>query len=257
MFTLDALTLADTSKEKLRDEAAAILALFLERESEFSVHPSVVIDYPDLTDASPSGFLADAAAYVGRRAASMVDNSAATMRIVVLTTYGDIVGPSFAAAGYETVQIDMPAGPDHTAAFVLTPTEPCSDIPTLYIEAVNEDDEKIRPSFVLKLTDMRGQLCGGACGSIHERHGKRYAYLATMTLVSGMPQGSGTAIMAQLMQFLRTQKVGTVHLGTQTAGRFYEKMGFKVDHRLIRNLRVRQENGQQVLGDLVMLRMDT
>lgn len=254
-YTLETLTRADTAKEELHDASAAILALFLERESEFSVHPSVVIDYPDLSDASTSGFLADAPAYVSRLPASLVETASAT-RIVVLTTYGDIVGPSFKASGYETVHIDMPAGPDHTAAFVLDPAESDSDMRTLYIEAVNEADEKIRPSFVLMLTDMRGQLCGGACGSIHDRDGKRYAYLATMTLIPGMPQGSGTAIVEELLRFLRRQEVCTVHLGTQTAGRFYEKMGFKVDHRLIRNLRVRQNNGQEVLGDLVMLRME-
>lgn len=255
MFKLKTLTLADTATEIIHDEAAAIFGLFLEREAEFGVHPSVVIDYPDLTDTSKCGFLADAAAYAANRVESMAETSP-VIRIVVLTTYSDIVRPSFEAAGYAPVRIDMPAGPEHTAAFVLAPNDPCSVIRTLYIEAVNEKDKKIRPSFVLKLTDKSGQLCGGASGSIHERQGKRYAYLATMTLASGMPQGSGTAIVEQLVQFLRYQRVGTVHLGTQTAGRFYEKMGFKVDHRLICNLRVRQKDGQEDPGDLVMLSMD-
>lgn len=254
-YTLEALTLSDCSQEKLRDSAAALCALFAERESEFSVHPSAVIDYPDLANTSTTGFLVDAPAYAARRAAAMC-GSAPAIRIVVLTTYGNIVGPSFEACGYESVHIDMPAGPDHTAAFMLAPACDCSDIRTLYIEAVNEADEKIRPSFVLQLVDMHGQLCGGACGSIHERDGSRFAYLATMTLMSGMPQGSGTAIVEQLIQFLRAQHVRTVHLGTQTAGRFYEKMGFQVEHRLVRNLRIRQNAGQHVLGDLVMLRMD-
>lgn len=255
-FTLEALTLSNSSEERLRDSAAAVSALFLEREREFSVHPSVVVDFPDLADTSATGFLADAPAYVARRLVSM-RGSPSAIRIVVLTTYGDIVGPSFTARGYEMVPIDMPAGPDHTAAFIRDPAHAVCDVRTLYIEAVNEADEKIRPSFVLRLVDMRGQLCGGACGSIHERDGVRYAYLATMTLMSGMPQGSGTAIVEQLMHFLRVQRVRTVHLGTQTAGRFYEKMGFKVEHRLIHNLRVRQDRGQDVFGDLVMLSMDT
>ena len=47
-----------------------------------------------------------------------------------------------------------------------------------------------------------------------------------------------------------------LYLGTQTAGRFYEKAGFKVDHRLVRNLRVRQKGGQAVVGDLVMLSLE-
>ncbi len=253
-FQLNVFTLADTAKETIRDQSAAIFDLLLEREAEFGVHASVVIDYPDLSDTSESGFLADAATYAARRAASVAEGSPVT-RIVVLTTYGDVVRSSFEAAGYDFIAIDMPAGPEHTAAFVLEPSAPCSGGRTLYIEAVNEDDEKIRPSFVLKLSDQSGRLCGGACGSIHERQGKRYAYLATMTLASGMPRGTGAAIVEQLVRFLRDQKVAAVHLGTQTAARFYEKSGFKVEHRLIRNLRIRRKNGQEVLGDLVMLSM--
>ena len=71
-----------------------------------------------------------------------------------------------------------------------------------------------------------------------------------------MPKGSGTAMVAQLVQFLRSQGVQKLHLGTQTAGRFYEKSGFKVDHRLVRNLRVRHKDGQAVVGDLVMLSLE-
>ena len=254
-FKLKASTLADTTAETVHDESTAIFELFLEREAEFGVDPSVVIDYPDLTDTSKSRFLADAAAYVAERANSMADGSAG-VRIVVLTTYSDIVGPSFEAAGYEIVHIDMPAGPENTAAFLLAASAPCPAARTLYIEAVNEQDEKIRPSFVLTLTDRSDRVYGGAYGAIHERDGKRYAYLSTMTLAAGMPQGSGTAMMEQLVQFLRDQGVVTVHLGTQTAGAFYEKLGFKVDHRLIRNLRVRQKDGQEVSGDLVMLSRD-
>lgn len=252
-FELHTFTLDDAAATTLDNESAAIFGLFLTREAEFGVHPSVVIDYPDLSDGAETGFLADAAAYVAHRAQSMADDATA-IRIVVLTTYGDRVGASFKAAGYQTIPIDMPAGPDHTAAFIRDPGGSCAVTRTLYVEAVNEQDEKIRPSFVLKLTDPSGQLRGGACGVIHERRGKRYAYLATMTLAAGMPEGSGTAMVAQLLQFLRDQRVETVHLGTQTAGRFYEKAGFKVEHRLIRNLRVRrQTDGLEVFGDLVML----
>ena len=253
-FHLKMFTIADTATETIRDESAAIFRLFLERETEFGVHPSVVIDYPDLSDSSDSGFLSNAGTYAARRVALIVEGSR-VIRIVVLTTYGDMVRPSLEAAGYDAIAIDMPAGPEHTAAFILEPSTPCSDGRTLYIEAVNEQDEKIRPSFVLKLSDQSGRLCGGACGSIHERNGKRYAYLATMTLAPGMPQGTGTAVVQKLVQFLRDQNVVMVHLGTQTAGKFYQQNGFKVDHSLIRNLRVRCEAGQEVLSDLVMLSM--
>lgn len=255
LYTLQALTLADTAPHTLRDGSAALFKLFVEREAEFKVHPSVVIHYPDVSDTSNSGFLADAAAYVARQAASMVKGGPA-LQTVVLTTYGDRVWESLEAAGYAALRIDMPAGPEHTAAFVLAPSAPCGDVQTLYIEAVNEDDEKIRPSFMLQLTDANGRLCGGACGAIHEREGKRYAYLATMAMASGMPTGSGTALGHQLVQFLRSQGVATVHLGTQTAGRFYTKLGFKVDHVLVRKLRVRHQGGLEIPGDLVMLSMD-
>ena len=253
LFQLQTFTLADTAAETLCAEAGALFELFLQREAEFGVHPSVVVDYPDLCDTSACGFLADSAAYVANRAEQATGAGSEPFQTVVLTTFADRVGPSLEAAGYEHIPIHMPAGPDHTAAFVLNP---CSQGRTLYVEAVNENDEKIRPSFVLKLTGERGELCGGASGCIHEHQGKRYAYLATLALASEMPQGSGTEMVKQLLQFLRSQGVHKLHLGTQTAGRFYEKAGFKVDHRLVRHLRVRQKDGQAVMGDLVMLSLE-
>jgi len=251
-FQLQAFTLGDTDEGTLRTLAAALFALFLEREAEFGFHASVVVDHPESSDSSGTGFLADAAAYASRKAALM-DGGPQGIRIVILTTYSDVVRSGLEAAGYRFIAIDMPAGPEHTAAFILEPRVADRDLRTLYIEAVNEDDEKIRPSFVLRLLDSNGRLCGGACGSIHERAGKRYAYLATMALASGMPTGAGTVLMEQLVQFLRSQRVAMVHLGTQTAADFYEKCGFTVDHRLIRGLRIRSKNGQEVMGDLVML----
>jgi GNAT superfamily N-acetyltransferase len=253
-FQLKLFTLADSTMEMIREQSAAIFELFLKRETEFDVHESVVIDYPDLSEPSTSGFLANAAAYAASRTVLMKDDIAA-IRIVILTTFGNVVRASLEAAGYDFIAIDMPAGPEHTAAFILEPSAGDGKGRTLYIEAVNEDDDKIKPSFALVLTDANGRLCGGACGSIHESQGKRYAYLATMALASALPQGTGTAIMEQLMQFLRSQNVAVVHLGTQTAAKFYEKIGFKVDHRLINKLRVRREDGQEVTGDLVMLSM--
>ena len=46
----DRLTLADLSPQAMQDEAGAIFVLFLQREVEFGVHPSVAIHYPDMTD---------------------------------------------------------------------------------------------------------------------------------------------------------------------------------------------------------------
>lgn len=254
-FLLTTLALADTPQTVLDAEAAKIFALFLEREAEFGVHPAVDIDYPDIADPDQSEFLADAASYLAKRAAEM-SKASLDVRVVVLTTYANIVGASLKSAGYQALPIDMPAGPEHTAAFVHEPSGFCSSRRTLYVEAVNEADEKIRPAFVVKLTNESGQLCAGACGSIHTRQGKRYAYLATFALASSMPAGSGTALAHQLLQFLKNEGVSTVHLGTQTAAKFYEKLGFRVDHRLVRQLRVRENQGQEEFGDLVMLSKD-
>lgn len=80
-FQLKVFTLADAAKETIREQSAAIFDLFLEREAEFSVHGSVEIDYPDLSDFSESGFLADAATYATRRAASMAEGISA-VRVV-------------------------------------------------------------------------------------------------------------------------------------------------------------------------------
>lgn len=252
----DRLTLADTSPQVMQDEAAAIFELFLQREAEFGIHPSVVIHYPDVSDRSDKGFIGDAARYVAAQVDTLASEGRAADRIVVLTTFGDLVGPSLAAAGFRSIPIDMPAGPDHTYAFTLDPATPARSGLTLYVEAVNEADEKIRPAFVLKLTDGKGRLHGGACGSIHERGGRRYAYLATMTTEAEAARGTGTCLAKELLRFLRDQGVSTVHLGTQTAAAFYQKLGFRVVHRLVPGMRTRMAGGREIREDLVMLAMD-
>ena len=48
-----------------------------------------------------------------------------------------------------------------------------------------------------------------------------------------------------------------MHLGTQTAGPFYEQVGFRVTRRLIPELRNRRTaDGRVVPHDLVMMEMD-
>ena len=122
---------------------------------------------------------------------------------------------------------------------------------------MNEADEKIRPGFALTMTDAAGRLCGGASGSLHRRDGRLYAYLATMTVVAGLPPGTGTKLAGAMLDFLRGLGVATVHLGTQTAGPFYEQVGFRVTRRLIPELRNRRTaDGRVVPHDLVMLEMD-
>lgn len=241
------------SRESLDEAATDIFNLFLQREAEFGVHPSVVIHYPDVSDLSTDSFLTDAASYVDRLTHAMIDDCAPAGRRVVLTTYGNLVAPSFKAAGYNVIPIDMPAGPEHTCAFVLGQDTPPTGQRTLYVEAVNEADEKIRPTFVIRFVDEQSNLCAGACGSIHERDGRRYAYLATMTVAPHMEKGTGTKLTGELIRFLREQGVHTVHLGTQTASTFYQQMGFKINHRLVQGMRTHMVNGHEISEDLVML----
>ncbi|RFC66050.1 GNAT family N-acetyltransferase [Fulvimarina endophytica] len=252
---LEILAAPGAARKDLDEAASRVIDLFLQREAEFGVHPSVTIHYPDLKDTSAQSFLADAADHVSRQADEMARNGRPAERIVVLTTYGDVVAPSFQAAGYAIIPIDMPAGPDHTCAFVLGPGEPSEGMRTLYVEAVNEADEKIRPTFILTFKDETGDLLAGACGTIHERDGRRYAYLATLTTSARADKGTGTMLAGELMRFLREAGVCTVHLGTQTAAAFYRKVGFGVDHRLVRGMRTRMVDRCELRDDLVMLSM--
>jgi N-acetylglutamate synthase-like GNAT family acetyltransferase len=255
-FSLSVMTQADTPREKLDSEALAIYQIFAEREREFGFGPNVVVQYPPIGEPQTSSFLTDPAGYIATRVAELQQNRPIS-HIVVLTTYGRQLLVPLSAAGYKCVQIDMPAGPDHTYAFTLDwstqPTTAC----TLYLEAVDEADDKIRPTFVLKLVDSDGRLCGGACGSLHERDGKRFAYLATLTLVPGLPPTTGTRLAEVMFETLRQQDVTTLHLGTQTAGHFYEKLGFRVTHRLVKGLRTRVSgSGKHLSDDLVMMSID-
>ncbi|WP_137113815.1 MULTISPECIES: GNAT family N-acetyltransferase [Mesorhizobium] len=256
VFSLSVMTQADTPREQLDSEAMAIYEIFAEREREFGFSPDVVVEYPPIGESQTGGFLIDPVGYIAARVAEL-QKSRPISQIVVLTTYGQqLLGP-LSAAGYKPVQIDMPAGPDHTYAFTLVrdiqPTNACS----LYLEAVNEADDKIRPTFVLKLIDSNGRLCGGACGSVHERDGKRFAYLSMLTLVPGLPPTTGTRLTEAMIEALRQQGVSTMHLGTQTAGRFYEKLGFRVTHRLVEGLRTRMSgSGKHLSDDLVMMSID-
>ncbi len=252
-FGLGVMTQADTPREQLDSEAMAIYQIFAEREREFGFSPDVVVEYPPTGEPQTSSFLTDPFGYIATRVAELEKNRPIS-QIVVLTTYGQqLLGP-LSAAGYRTVQIDMPAGPDHTYAFILDREIQATGACSLYLEAVNEADDKIRPTFVLKLIDSDGRLCGGACGSVHERDGKRFAYLATLTLAAGLPPATGTRLAEVMFETLRQQDVTALHLGTQTAGRFYEKLGFRVTHRLVKGLRTRvSSSGQHLTDDLVMM----
>ena len=257
IFSIDFLSSDATPRDALDAAAGAIFSLFLEREREFDFNPAVVAEYPDIADPGTSRLLTSPLAYIAERCKALNASGAAITRVAILTTYGERLHSSLGAAGYQVTRIEMPAGPDHTYAFVRSQGTSAEAGRTLYLEAVNEADAKIRPSFVARLTDATGRLCGGACGSVHAHGGVRFAYLATMTTAADLPATTGTQFAGVLLDFLRAQNVKTIHLGTQTAGPFYEKVGFKVVHRLVPALRTRQAgDGRRVAHDLVMMAMD-
>ncbi|MEZ5770239.1 MAG: hypothetical protein R3D61_00925 [Defluviimonas denitrificans] len=246
-FRVEVLCLPDTPRDSLDKAAGALYALFGAREKEFGFGPNVIVDYPQVTGPD-TGFLADPVAHIAARVEAL-GRDGPIARVVLLTTYGDLLLSPLTGAGYRAERIDMPAGPDQTFAFTLYRDSGAGRC--LYLEAVNEADEKIRPSFVIRLLDGTGRLCGGACGAVHGTH----AYLSILTLIPGLPAGTGTTLAREVLAILRGQGVRAVDLGTQTAGRFYEKLGFRVTHRLVRGLRTRvAADGRQIDDDLVMLR---
>ena len=256
-FSIEFLTAARTSRKMLDAEAGAIFSLFLERERAFDFNRAVVTEYPDITDPDTSHFLKNPLEYIAERCFALNENGELVTRVVILTTYGNCLYRTLGVAGYQVSRIEMPAGPDHTCAFILDQAVPDGVGRTLYLEAVNEADQKIRPSFVVRLTDDTGRLCGGACGSVHAQGGVRYAYLTTMAVAAGLPATTGTKFAEVLLDLLRAQSVKTIHLGTQTAGPFYEKIGFRVVHRLVPALRERQtDDGRRIAHDLVMMARD-
>ncbi|MBN8553344.1 MAG: GNAT family N-acetyltransferase [Caulobacterales bacterium] len=250
-LTLRARTSDDTDRAELAAGTVALFDLFLRREHEFGFNPDVVVEYPDLEPGPEAPFLAGVVAYVEGRIAELEASGPPIARVVILTTYGPLVGPALQGAGWDAEHIDMPAGPDGTWTYR---KDLRAEGRTLYIEAVNEADEKLRPDFLLELTDDQGRLRGGAWGAIHDRDGARYAYIATMTLDVGLKPGVGTRLGEALHQTLAEAGVVAAHLGTQTAGPFYERLGFRITHRVLPELRVRTgEDGARVTTDLVMM----
>jgi len=250
-LTLTARTSDAVDRAELGAGAEALFALFLKREPEFGFNPLITVDYPDLSSVDASPFLVDAPAYVVDRIAALEASGEPVGRVVILTTYAEAVNLALDGAGWTGQAIDMPAGPDGTWTWRLDRSDAAR---TLYIEAVNEADPKIRPDFLLELHDAEGALRGGAWGSIHERAGRRYAYVATMTLDAGLAPGVGTRLGQALDETLRAAGVTTVHLGTQTAGPFYERLGYRMTHRVLPELRRRPDGGLGwVSTDLMMM----
>ena len=244
---LTILTRDDRGRNALDEAAAAIFDLFLEREGEFGFGPRIAAEYPDIADPTTSALLADPVGYIARRVAASRDPIA---RVVLLTTYGDRLLSPLAAAGFGDTAVVMPAGPAFTYASLRTRSGAGGR--TLYLEAVDEADPRIDPDFAVELRDGDGGLRGGACGSIDGA----YAYLSIMALDADLPPATGRRLAGALLGHLRGQGVQVVHLGTQTAGPFYAKLGFSTTHTVLSGLRTRRgADGREVATDLQMMEL--
>lgn len=253
-LTVDVLDRDTASQDGLDAAANALFELFLLREKDFDTGDNIFIEYPDMAAEGSDAFRSDPAAYIARRIKALTAGGRAIRSVVVLTTYGDILGPGLRRAGFSAQAIDMPAGPDHTATYRQDLPDAPQDAGLLYVEAVNEADPKIRPAFALLLRDSAGRIVGGACGSLVERAGQRYCYLSTLTVGEGLAPGTGQALGALLITYLRERGVSRIDVGTQTAAPFYEKIGFRIVHTLVPRLRNRPAPGGGVVDhDLAML----
>lgn len=120
----------------------------------------MVVEYPALEDPATSAFLNDPLAVIAACCAALARDGDPVARVIVLTTYADRLEPVLRAAGYLVQPIDMPAGPGPHRR--LDPRFPETGAGrTLYLEAVNEADEKIRPGFALTMRDASGRLRWG------------------------------------------------------------------------------------------------
>ena len=83
------------------------------------------------------------------------------------------------------------------------------------------------------------------------------AYLAIMAVTPDQPAGTGTALAQAMTHHLRQMGVTQINLGTQTAERFYETLGFRLQHRVHPKLRFRETaDGRRIWHDLVMMQLD-
>ena len=251
----------ETHPQWLVDEKKqAIFDLFIQRDqTEFYFSPDKVVHYPEI-DSKNSPFFTDPVSYVQ----ACIDQESAEKQtlidhVIILTTHGHILNQPFIDAGYRAEKIDMPAGPKYTYAFSKlfpdsNPQKYTNAGKTLYIEAVNEHDEKIRPTFSLVIKTENHELCGGVCGSIFEDQQRKYAYIATLVIKKGLEKSTGSALASATWDYLRRQGVSQINLGTQTAAKFYAKQGFSVIHRLVKNLKIRLTNqGKEISNDLVIM----
>lgn len=252
------LDLSNASAQQLIDAQAALFTMLSQREKEFGFNPHIIIEYPN----SIADFLNEPIAYLETCiSAIQTTHNKFIKEIIILTTYGDRLINTLGLHDYVAEKINMPAGPEHTFKFskVLREIHPPSDhlACTLYVEAVNEQDEKIRPTFILNVYDTQGALCGGMSGSIAHIESKKYAYIATVVTHAHAPKLTGSHITQAALMYFKKMGVKQVDLGTQTADRFYEKQGFHISHTILSKLRNRVgKEGHLIHHDLVIMRKE-
>ncbi|WP_270693122.1 MULTISPECIES: GNAT family N-acetyltransferase [unclassified Aeromonas] len=221
----------NSTPDELSERQLALFALLQLREQEFGFNPNVIVHYPE------TRFLNAPLDYLAQLIAAQQQQGHLINEVVILTTYPQVQAP-LVDHGYRHEAVHMPAGPDHTTIFrIQSGTHVAGK--TLYIEAVNEQDPKIRPTFVLMLRDKNGELQGGMSGSIWNQDERRYAYIGTVVMRPGQPAGSGTRLATAVLEYLTRQGVCEVNLGTQTAEPFYTKLGFQTIHHIVPALRHR------------------
>jgi hypothetical protein len=169
----------NSSPDKLSERQLMLFALLQQREQEFSFNQNVIVHYPE------ASFLTAPLDYLDLLILEQQQQGHLINEVVILTTYQELYSP-LTQSGYQHAAVHMPAGPDHTAIF----RTHCGSQPagkTLYIEAVNEQDPKIWPTFVLMWRDEHGELQGGMSGSIWTQDKQRYAYIGTVVVQPGQP----------------------------------------------------------------------
>ncbi|MBP8159510.1 MAG: GNAT family N-acetyltransferase [Aeromonas sp.] len=236
----------NSTPDELTEQQLALFPLLQLREQEFGFNPNVIVHYPE------AGFLGSPIGYLNQLIGEQLQQGYFINQVVILTTYQVLSSPLM-QAGYQHEAVHMPAGPDHTAIFRWQcGTHPAGK--TLYVEVVNEQDPKIRPTFVLMLRDEHGKLQGGMSGSIWTKEERRYAYIGTVVVQPGQPAGTGTLLANTVLEYLSLQRVCEINLGTQTAEPFYTRLGFRAIHHIVPALRHRTtKDGTELPHNLVIM----
>lgn len=254
-YNIGVLDVTNCSLAELKHQQIELFDKLIKREKEFAFNESIFVDYPN--PLQENGFLTNPLGYIDTYSRKFIETKhEAIDEIVILTTYGDLLIDKLTQDGFIAEPINMPAGPDNTYKFSKKLNLSQRVAPSiLYFEVVNEEDPKIYPTFIAKLENAGGVLCGGMSGSIWTAiNGIKYAYISTVIVDNDLPNGLGTMIANKVFEYLQANGVMLVNLGTQTAVSFYQKCGFNVIHKIVPNLRVRYDKfGNAIKNDLVIM----